>query len=292
MKSLIDAVKTFSDPDVAHGFIRDLRWPTGAVCPECKSIKHYYLAKRRIWKCRKCSKQFSVKVGTIFESSPIDLGTWLVALWLVANAKNGISSCELARSVGVTQKSAWHMINRIRQAMDSGSFLLEGEVEVDETYVGGKVRARGNRKGVKDKAVVFGALERGGDVQAYSLPDDKPDTLRGAVRSNVAPGATLYTDMHGAYQPLRFEYKHEAVSHDWEWARGEAHTNTIENFWCLYKRCIRGTWVRPSPKHLDRYTVDQVFRYNLRHTDDCGRFLALSSQVFGRRLTWRNLVGR
>jgi transposase-like protein len=206
-QTLLEATRYFSDPDVCVEFVAGLRWTDGPVCPKCEGTEHSYLSTRRLWKCKACKKQFSVKVGTIFEDSAIPLDKWLVAIWLIANAKNGISSHELGRSVGVTQKSAWHVLHRIRLAMQVGNFdRFTGEVEVDETFVGGKagnmhrsahVKAFGGgdaRKSTKtNKTVVAGAIRRGegvdtSKVTAAVVPDRHNATMQGFVRDTVEPG--------------------------------------------------------------------------------------------------------
>ena len=293
--SLSEACAFFADPENAVKFVAALRWPNGACCPDCGTADPYYLKTRRLWKCKGCSRQFSVKVGTIFEDSALPLGKWLIALWLVANSKNGISSCEIARAIGVSRKTAWHMGHRIRRAMESGSFQkMRGTVEADETFVGGRRRASAESpgRGPIGKTPVFGVIERGGEVRAYRVPDVKSRTLQENVVRNVELYANLYTDNNQGYVRLKHVYRHESVSHSTgEYVVGDVHTNSIENFWCLFKRSVKGTWVRPTAKHMDRYVTDQVFRYNKRKDDDLGRFVGISSQVFGRRLTWKELVG-
>ena len=295
--SLSEACHCFSDPDKALSFVAGLRWPYGAACPDCGVMGATLLATRRIWKCNACKRQFSVKVGTIFEDSAVPLGKWLIALWIHANSKNGVSSCELARTIGVTQKTAWHMAHRIRLAMESGTFQrLSGTVEADETFVGGRKDPRrhktAHRGGTMHKATVFGAVERKGRVRAFTITSTTASTLQSSVKGTVIEGSTLYTDNHSGYIALRESYGHKSVSHSTgEYARGPVHTNTIENFWCLFKRSVKGTWVCPSRKHLDRFVIDQEFRYNHRGTDDFGRMERLTAQIFGRRLTWKDLVG-
>src|SRR4051812_22535553 len=193
--SLLEAIRYFSDLDIATEYVAKLRWPGGPVCPRCGSVEHSYVTTRRIWKCKACKRQFSVKVGTVFEDSPLGLDKWLPAVWLAANTKNGISSYELGRALGITQKSAWFMLQRIRLAMQSGTFeMLGGEVEVDETYIGGKarnmhLRDRKRRGGIGNKTVVVGAIERGGKVRASVVPDTEHATIRGHVERSVSKSA-------------------------------------------------------------------------------------------------------
>src|SRR4051794_10545621 len=215
--NLLEAIQYFSDLDVATDFVAKLRWPRGPVCPRCGGVEYSYLTTRRLWKCKECKKQYSVKLGTIFEDSPLGLDKWLPAVWLVANSKNGISSHELARSLGITQKSAWFMLHRIRLAMQTGSFKkMTGTVEADETYIGGKARnmhaskrkARGYMGGrsTSGKTAVAGLRDRGGKARAMVVPDVTGDTLKTVVRENVTAGSTVYTDAWKAYFGLSDEY--------------------------------------------------------------------------------------
>jgi transposase-like protein len=309
-QNLIEATRYFADPDVCVKFVAGLRWTDGPVCPRCEGTEHSYLTTRRVWKCKACKKQFSVKVGTIFEDSPIPLDKWLIAIWLIANAKNGISSHELGRSVGLTQKSAWFVLHRIRLAMQIGNFdrFTGGEVEVDETFVGGKAgnmhkaahtKAFGGgdaRKSTKtNKTVVAGAIHRAegaetSRVTAAVVPDRHNATMQRYVRSAVAPGATLYTDMLPAYSALADEYDHSTIDHVAEYVNGRVHTNGIENFWALLKRGLKGTYVCASPEHLFRFVDERVFTFNERDDNDLGRFATVVAAVSGRRLTWADLT--
>jgi transposase-like protein len=243
-QTLIEAVRYFSDIDVCTDFVAKLRWPNGPVCPRCGCTEYSYLTTRRLWKCKGCKKQYSVKLGTIFEDSAIGLDKWLPAIWLVANSKNGISSHELGRALGITQKSAWFVMHRVRLAMQTKSFLrLSGEVEVDETYIGGKARNMHKRdrerKGIKagrpttDKTPIVGMLERGGRVKAEVVPDVKRRTLRPLVIDAVEPGSSLYTDAYRSYSGLEIAYDHRTIDHAEKYVDGRVHTNGIENFWSL-----------------------------------------------------------
>ncbi|HEY1834908.1 MAG TPA: IS1595 family transposase [Solirubrobacteraceae bacterium] len=303
-RTLIEAVRHFSDPDVCTEFVASLRWPNGAFCPRCGSTEYSYLTTRRLWKCKACKKQYSVKVGTIFEDSKLGLDKWLPAVWLAANSKNGTSSHELARQLGVTQKSAWFMLHRIHLAMKSKGFVLSGEVEVDETYVGGKVgymkRDARKRKGItrrggisQHKTAVMGFRERGsGRVQARVIPDAKGSTLKPIVAERVKDGSTIYTDQWNGYTGQGGRFTHETVNHAETYVNGRVHTNGIENFWALLKRGLNGTYVSVEPEHLGRYIDERVFTYNLRDRDDYGRFSAVLSAVSGRRLTYTELIGK
>jgi transposase-like protein len=302
-KTLLEAVRYFSDLDVAIQHVAATRWPDGPVCPKCGVLdeKHYYLKSRRVWKCRACKKQFSVKVGTIFEDSPIGLDKWLPAMWIIANAKNGVSSCEVHRAIGVTQKTAWFMMHRIRLAMQSGSIeKLSGHVEADETYIGGKARNMHKDKreqkiqgrGTSGKVAVMGLLERHGKVKTKIVPDTKSRTLQVEVRENVQPGSEVHTDALRSYWGLDSEYVHNVVDHAERYVDGHVHTNGLENFWSLLKRGIGGTYVSVEPFHLFRYLDEQAFRFNEREGEDGDRFQKALGTVAGRRLTYNELTGR
>lgn len=302
-KTLIEAIRHFSDLEVATEYVASLRWPTGPVCPACGLVdeKHYYLKTRRVWKCRSCKKQFSVKVGTIFEDSPLGLDKWLPAVWLIANCKNGISSYELARDLGIQQKSAWFMLHRIRLAMQTGTFeKLNGQVEADETYIGGKARNMHKSKreekiagrGASGKVAVLGLLERHGKIRAKVVPDTKSGTLQVQVRDNVESGSEVHTDALRSYRGLDPEYVHKVVDHAERYVDGHVHTNGIENFWSLLKRGVKGTYVSVEPYHLFRYLDEQAFRFNEREYEDGDRFQKALGSVGGRRLTYDQLTGR
>ncbi len=297
--NLIEAVKHFSDPMVCLQTVAAIKWPNGPRCPKCDSKRLSFLQTRLMWKCLDCKRQFSVKVGTIFEDSPIGLDKWIMAMWMLANCKNGISSYEVARDLKVTQKTAWFMLHRIREAMQSGSIeKLSGEVEVDETFMGGKSRnmhagKRAERitgRGHKNKTAVLGFLQRGGRVRARVVPDRRKNTLDIAVRENVKRGSAVYTDALQSYDDLRYGYTHEAIDHAVAYVRGRVHTNGLENFWSLLKRAIRGTYVSVEPFHLMRYLAEEVFRYNEREVTDGDRFQQVLGSVAGKRLTWNALT--
>ena len=307
LETLLEAIQYFADEDVARNYVAGLRWPDGEqVCGKCGSIaEHYWLAPRKMWKCRDCRKVFSVKVGTIFEGSPIKLGKWLPAMWMLANCKNGISSYELSRALGVTQKTAWFMLHRIRLAMQDDSLdKFGGDVEVDETYIGGKAknmhRARRKRiikgTGGHDKTAVMGLLERPRNaphslVRTTVLNDVTQRTMQGEVRSHVEQGTNLFTDRHWGYYGLSKDYMHETIDHVHEYVRGRVHTNGIENFWSLLKRAIHGTYVSVEPFHVFRYLDEQTFRFNSREANDGQRFRQLVKDIVGKHLTYSELTG-
>lgn len=301
--TLIDAVRYFTDAARCFDYMKSLKWPDGNVqCPKCGGNNVGTIASRCMFQCKakECRKQFSVKVGTIFEDSPLGLDKWFVAGWCIANAKNGISSCELARALGVTQKTAWFMLHRLRLAMKSETFSkITGEVEGDETFVGGKFKnmhksKRANKpmgRGTVGKAVVQGIIERGGEVRCKVVPNQKRKTLQSIIQENVEPGTTVYTDALKSYDGLDAEYAHAVIDHAIAYVNGRVHTNCMENFWSLLKRTLGGTYVAVSPAHLDRYLDEQTLRFNSRKGDDSARFVQVMKKTPGRRLTYKKLIG-
>jgi transposase-like protein len=305
-ETLVEAIRFFSDADVCLSFVVQLRWSNGITCPRCGSGEHSFLSTRRVWKCKGCKKQFSVKLGTIFEDSPIGLDKWLPALWMVINCKNGISSYEMARALGVTQKTAWFMNHRIRLAVQEGTFEpMSGEVEVDETFIGGRARFMHEDKraekitgtGGMGKTAVMGLLERHGKdghsrVKAKVVPNTRRKTLSPEVRENVEEGSEVFTDALKSYSDLSDAYTHQVIDHAECYAKGKVHTNGLENFWSLLKRSIKGTYVSVEPFHLFRYLDEQSFRYNTRKLSDGMRFLRAAVGIVGKRLTYTALTGK
>ena len=302
-KTLQQAIVYFADADNCLNYLVARRWPNGVTCPRCGSDKVTFMASRRVWQCktRHPKSQFSVKVGTIFEDSPISLDKWLCAMWMLANCKNGNSSWELHRTLGVTQKTAWFMLQRIRLALQGeGSGKLSGEVEADETYIGGKARFMHKSKreamikgrGSVGKVAVMGLLERSGEVRAKVINEANQETLHGEVKANVAEGSELFTDGWSGYSGLEAEYIHQVIDHAEKYVDGNIHTNGIENFWTLLKRGIKGTYVSVEPFHLFRYLDEQTFRFNTRRGDDAHRFSLAVSKVVGKRLTYAELTGK
>jgi transposase-like protein len=308
--TLQQAIQYFSDEQVCINTVSKMRWPSGPICPKCGHNEHYYLKTQKRWKCKKCSKQFSVKVGTIFEDSPVSLDKWLIGLWMLVNCKNGISSYEVGRHLGLTQKSAWFLLQRLRLALQEKSLVRIGgkgkTVEVDETYIGGlsrnmhankraqKITAHGPSK---DKSIVMGILERGEKVRTMVVADTKRRTLQGIVREHTKPGTDLMSDASPSYVGLQKDYEHQVIDHAVAYAHGNVHTNGLENYWSLLKRGIKGTYVSVEPFHLFRYLDEQAFRYNNRSTkdnlmNDADRFDLALSQVSGKRLTFADVTGK
>jgi transposase-like protein len=305
-KTLMQAIKFFADPDVALRFMIAIRWPEGITCPRCDSDKHSFVKTRRIWICLSCKKHFSVKLGTIMEDSPIGLDKWLCGMWMICGAKNGISSYEIHRALGITQKSAWFLLHRIRLAMQNGTFRkLAGHVEIDETWIGGKARNMHrsvlDRKGggnmgtfTAGKVAVMGLLERHGEVRLEVISDTQRPTLDPHIKRHVERGTNVYTDSLASYQHLNDAnaYMHQIVNHAIEYVRGNVHTNGIENFWSLLKRTIRGTYVAVEPFHLFRYLDEQSFRFNNRKGNDAQRFVKAAQNISDKRLTYKKLTGK
>jgi transposase-like protein len=296
----------FTDPLKAAAYLESLRWPNGPVCPHCgESDRKPYLLKsktRRLWKCAACRKQYTVTVNTIFEGSHIPLNKWLLAFYLLCASKKGMSAHQLHRMLGVTYKSAWFMAHRIRYAMEQPPFArqLTGTVEADETYIGGKPRrpnqlqarplnpwkpdVRRTGRGT-DKTPVVVLVERGGLARSFRLANVTSDSLKGAIRRHVSREAHIRTDSYSSYMGLDREFaSHEVVNHAYEYVRGDAHTNTAENFFSILKRGINGTYHHVSEAHLPRYLSEFDFRYNARGLSDSDRTVMALTGVGGKRL--------
>jgi len=318
-KTLQAAIKHYSDEQVCIEAVARLRWPNGPECPACGHKEHYYLRTQKRWKCKECYKQFTVKLGTVFEDSPISLTKWLPALWMLCNCRNGISSYELARDLGVSQKAGWFMLQRLRLAMQDGSLVKMGgkggAVESDETFVGGRAKnmhasRRAQFKVAREtsmtgdanlvnKTAVWGVLDRESrKVRATVVPKVNREALQTAVLDQVAPGSKVYTDEARVYRSLPKDYVHEFVNHMERYVNGQVHTNGLENFWSLLKRGLSGTYVAVEPFHLHRYVDEQVFRYNHRKDEngsklsDSDRFEKALSQIAGKRLTFAEVTGK
>ena len=324
-KTLQAAIRFFSDYDNCRKFMAFVRWLDGKVrCPYCNSEKVSYLEKARLYRCYgdHPKQKFSLKVGTVFEDSAIPLEKWLPAVWLMVSCKNGISSYEIHRALGVTQKSAWFMLHRIRLALQSKSFVKLGgpdspPIEADETFIGAKARNMHQSRKLKlhrlrnetpdhkarispkylGKTVVLGLLERGGQVRAQVVPDRRLAHVQKFVRQNAEKGATLHTDEFENYKHFADEYEHKVVNHLEKYVDGKVHTQGMENFWSLLKRGLNGTYVAVEPFHLFRYVDEQVFRFNNRATKDnplkdADRFQLALSQIVGKRLTFAEVTGK
>jgi len=322
--TLQQAIQFFSNPDRALAYFVARRWPDGVACPTCGRKDARYLANQRKWQCKSVhpKRQFTAKVGTIMEDSALPLEKWMAAIWLLSNCKNGISSHELARHLGITQKSAWFMLHRIRFAMrvdtDPGTMGGPGggEVEVDETYIGPTPRnmhrarrikaqvahnfaPKGERGHYAYKIGVQGILDRETrQIRTTVLKNAKRDSLQAAVLENVAHGSNIYTDQHVSYAGLADRgFVHQVVNHLERYVDGRVHTNGLENYWSLFKRTLRGTYVAVEPFHLERYADEQAFRFNFRRDGerkmtDAERFNVVLSGVAGRRLTYEKLTGK
>ncbi len=305
LKTLQQAIVYFSNQDNCIAYLSAKRWRDGVVvCPHCGAAGAKFMPSRRVWQCktRHPKSQFSIKVGTIYEDSAISLDKWLMATWMVVNCKNGISSYEIARNIGVTQKTAWFMLHRIRLSMqDEDCNLMTGQVEVDETFIGGKARNMHESKrkiaitgtGGSGKVIVMGLLECGGKVKAGVIADRSAMNLQMNVLDRVAAGAEVITDELPSYRGLDGAYVHNVINHAEQYVRGHIHTNGLENFWSLLKRGLNGTYVSVRPFHLFRYIDEQAFRYNNRKDiGDAGRFALAVTQVQGKRLTYSQLTGK
>ena len=302
--TLRDAIRYFADFEHCRQFMVELRWPDGVVkCPHCGSERVTWLAKARVWKCyaNHPMPRFSLKTGTIFEDSPIPLEKWLPTAWLIINCKNGISSYEVHRGLGVTQKTAWFMLHRIRLAMQDETFnKLGGEVEVDETFIGGKARNMHKDKravkvtgtGGKDKEIVFGMVERSGKVVTRHVHSRTKKELQAAIRERVEAGSAIFSDELKSYDELETEYQRAVIDHAVEYVNSNVHNNTMENFWSLLKRGLHGTYISIEPFHLFPYLDEQTFRYNHRFLTDAKRFCTVMKQIVGRRVTYMQLTGK
>jgi transposase-like protein len=303
-KTLQQAIVYFSNPENCLNYLVARRWPDGVVCPTCGRTDVTFLAKQKKWQCKSQHqrRQFSVKVGTIFEDSPLGLDKWLMVVWMVTNCKNGISSYEVHRAIGVTQKTAWFMVHRIRLAMQTGSFAkpLSGSVEIDETFIGGLARnmhrSEKARKihgtGGMGKVAVMGLLERHGEVRTMVVSNTKRKTLEAQVKAHVEEGSIVYSDGLASYDNLAQKYIHSVINHAEKYVDGNIHVNGVENFWSLLKRAIKGTYVSVEPYHLFRYLDEQTFRFNSRHGNDSERFQRVVEKVSGKRLTYAELTGK
>lgn len=305
-ETLQQAILYFADPDRCEAYMRKIRWSDAVpVCPNCgaKGVRIGEIKTRRMLRCKDCRKQFSSRLGTVFESSKIPLDKWFLTVWLVANCKNGVSSYEVARDIDVTQTTAWFMLHRIRDAMEvEGIDKFDGPAEADASYIGGKARNMHKHKreqaiigrGAVGKAIIHGILQRGetSQVRTAVVKADDAAELVPLVRRHVKYGGNVYTDAARSYGELCFTHFHKAVDHTRAYVIGEIHTNGLENFWSLLKRSLGGTYVSVAPFHLFRYAAEQVFRFNQRVGNDWHRFEQTLRQIGGKRLTYRTLTGK
>lgn len=300
IKSLVQLLEVFPNEQACIKHLRSIRWRDGAYCPYCGSTKVYDFKDGKTHKCGDCRQRFSIKVGTIFEDSKISLRRWFIAIYLITSHSKGISSVQLAKDLGVTQKTAWFMLHRLRHAAKTKSFNgpLKNEVEVDETYIGGKEKNKHASKrtpgtqgrNTQTKTPVLGMVERGGKLRLMQIRDIKGENIRKHVLEHVAIGSKVFTDEFRSYLGLGSFYNHNTVSHgQGEYVNGNAHTNTIEGFFALLKRGIIGIYHFITDKHLDRYLDEFAFRYNLRMEQNGTGFKALLGQCEG-RLTWKALT--
>lgn len=303
-QSLQEAIVYFANPDNALNFMIEIRWPNGISCPRCGSDQYTFISTRRTWQCKDkaCKKMFTVKLGTVMEDSPIGLDKWLCAMWMICNAKNGVSSYEIHRGIKITQKSAWFLLRRIRLAMQQGSFeKFSGTVEVDETFVGGKAKNMHKERrellikgrGAVGKAIVMGLLERdekGSKVKAAVIADRSAETLQSKVRQTVETESEVMSDEWTGYVGLDADYIHRVINHSRAYAEGNIHTNGIENFWTLFKRCVKGTYVSVEADHLAAYIDEQTFRFNERKGKDKDRFVKVAAGIIGKRVTYKELT--
>lgn len=299
-KNLKELIASSPDEMTCRSYVEQMRWGAEPFCPHCSSTKPYRLKDGRTFRCSdsKCRKDFTVTVGTIFENSKVKLSTWLAAVYIIGGHKKGISSIQLGKDLGVTQKTAWFILHRIRFIMgDPQPVLLSNIVEIDETYVGGKLenmhkgrRQKWRDSGKDNKVAVMGLLERGGKAKLTVIGEK---ALKEIVRDNVDKTAHLMTDSNTAYQGLGAEYaNHDAVNHSIsEFKRGLVYTNSVEGFFSVFKRVIFGTYHQVSPKHLHRYCAETSYRFNLRHITDADKFRKTISNIEG-RLTYNQLIAR
>src|SRR5208282_4485392 len=302
-KTLQEAIVYFANPVNCRNYVVVRRWRNGVVCPRCGSDSVIFQEKYNRWQCNKRHdrRQFTVKTGTIFEDSPLGLDKWLTAMWMIANCKNGVSSWEIHRALKITQKTAWFMLHRLRLAIHPPTDTkLEGEVEVDESLIGGASRFMHKDKrervikgtGGQDKAMVLGMVERGGRVRGFVVGSRTKKALQEKIREHVKAGSAIFSDELLSYEGLDIDYRHAVINHAVEYVHGNVHTNTIENFWSLLKRGLKGTYVSVEPFHLFRYIDEQAYRFNNRKLTDAQRFDIATRGMVGKRLTYAEVTGK
>jgi transposase-like protein len=304
-KTLQEAVIFFNDPANCREYLMARRWPDGVSCPTCGSTKITFSEKHNRWQCgsHHPKRQFTSKTGTIFEDSPLGLDKWLIAMWMIINCKNGVSSYEIGRDLGITQKSAWFILHRLREIMaEPDTEKLSGEIEADETFVGGKIQNmhRRSRRKIQatnspnwGKTIVLGLLQREGKVRAAVAPSRHKHQIHSHIVANVESGSTLYTDDFNGYNELPADFSREVINHLQGYVKGKISTNQMENFWSILKRGLKGTYVSVDPAHLQAYVDEQIFRFNNRKDmNDADRHDLAVRQIVGKRLTWNALIGK
>lgn len=298
--STFELFQMFPDAESARTYFEQKRWPTGVICPACNEVKRIHARRDGFYRCNACLNDFTVRTATIFERSKVPLHKWLYAMYLLVTARKGISSLQLAKQIGVTQKTAWFMLQRLREACGNDPTKMAGIVECDETYIGGKEGAKHEAdklkmgRGTVGKTAVIGMREKGGRTKASVIKDAGANSIHRAVHSGVETGSTLHTDEHGGYVGLEgLFYAHERINHSaGEYVRDGVTTNSIESVWAVMKRGLHGVYHHASPKHLDRYVAEFTFRLNdgavQRHTLD--RLASMFSAAIGQRLTYKDLI--
>lgn len=306
--NFIEFIKQFPTNETCKEQLEQIRWNGMIVCPHCDSDRKYILQHDKGYQCKDCRKQYNVFTKTIFENTKIELRLWFITIYLVSNHKKGISSHQLARDMGLTQKTSWFMLNRVREALNSGQpFFVQPSqenpvktVEIDESYFGGRAANMHNAKrkvfrlngtGYVNKTMVFGMLERGGEVRNFVVNSVMGPTLKPMIRDMIAPGMTIVTDNFGAYSGLNGDYSHQIVNHTAkEYVRGAYHTNTLEGYWSLIKRGIYGIYHHASAKHMQRYCDEFTYRYNTRLQGEGERFNNVLYRTVNKRLKYKELI--